>query len=199
LIQLIQLNRENTPEIAAIHCKAFPGFFLTDLGIDVLDVFYEALILDKSTLVWGVKDDQELIGFFVASSAPNGLYKRIFKQRFFSFFLPISVSFLKNINLLKRMIVSISSSSSIIVPNAYSVSLLSICVSPSHSSKGIGRMLLGKLESLLKLQQEKGYYLTTDTDNNVATNKFYLSNGFQLLDVYLQGNRRMNIYIKDLK
>ena len=97
------------------------------------------------------------------------------------------------------MIVSISSSSSIIVPNAYSVSLLSICVSPSHSSKGIGRMLLGKLESLLKLQQEKGYYLTTDTDNNVATNKFYLSNGFQLLDVYLQGNRRMNIYIKDLK
>ena len=97
------------------------------------------------------------------------------------------------------MIVSISSSSSIIVPNAYSVSLLSICVSPSHSGKGIGRMLLGKLESLLKLQQQKGYYLTTDTDNNVATNKFYLSNGFQLLDVYLQGNRRMNIYIKDLK
>jgi hypothetical protein len=60
-------------------------------------------------------------------------------------------------------------------------------------------MLLGKLESLLMLEQKKGYYLTTDTDNNVATNKFYLSNGFQLLDVYLQGNRRMNVYLKDLK
>lgn len=85
------------------------------------------------------------------------------------------------------------------VPKAYSAVLLSICVSPSSSGKGIGKMLLGKLEIELQLKGQSGYYLTTDKENNKATNFFYLNNGFQLYDVFLQGKRIMNVYLKDLK
>ena len=42
------------------------------------------------------------------------------------------------------------------------------------------------------------YYLTTDADNNDLTNSFYLKNNFVLYSSFLQGKRRMNLYIKNL-
>lgn len=199
MTSLIQLNKKDALDIVKIHSIAFPRFFLTELGKDVLHVFYAALIQDKSTIVWGLKNDEQLVGFFVASTTPSGLYTRIFQRHFFSFFIPLTISFLKNIRLVRRMITSIISSRSFVLPSEYPVSLLSICVCPSFSGKGFGKLLLGKLEEELILQQLKGYYLTTDNENNDATNHFYLSYGFKLFDVFLQGKRRMNIYIKDLK
>lgn len=95
MIRLIQLEENDLNNIVNIHILAFPGFFLTDLGKDVLRVFYEALIQDESTIVWGIKNNKELVGFFVASTAPIGLYARIFKKHFFKFFLPLTISFLK--------------------------------------------------------------------------------------------------------
>jgi ribosomal protein S18 acetylase RimI-like enzyme len=199
LNELIELKRENAAEITEIHTLAFPGFFLTDLGKDVLRVFYTALIQDQSTIVWGIKNNKELVGFFVASTSPVGLYTRIFKKHFFKFFLSLTISFLKNFSLLGRMIISFTSSKAFDVPEAYSTALLSICVSPSFSGKGIGKMLLGKLEKELVLKGQNGYYLTTDKDNNESTNHFYLNYGFQLQDVFIQGKREMNIYVKHIE
>jgi ribosomal protein S18 acetylase RimI-like enzyme len=199
LTNFIELKKEDANEITAIHLASFPGFFLTDLGEDVLKVFYAALIQDNSSIVWGLKNDQTLVGFFVASKIPSGLYTRIFKKHFFSFFVPLTISFLKNISLVGRMITSVTSSKSYVVPSENSTSLLSICVSPSFAGKGFGKLLLVKLEDELMLQKIKGYYLTTDKENNLATNHFYLSNGFKLFDIFSQGKRKMNIYLKDLK
>lgn len=196
--QLIQLKKENSAEIAAIHSLAFPGFFLTDLGQGVLCVFYSALIQDKSTIVWGVENDQKIVGFCVASTAPRGLYSRIFIKHFFNFMIPLAISFLKNLNLLKRMITSFTSSNKYYIEPKYSSSLLSICVSPEHAGKGVGKILLNRLENELILQKQPGYYLTTDAENNNATNHFYLSFGFKLYDIFNQGNRIMNIYVKEL-
>ena len=199
MTKLIQLKKEDAAEITVIHCLAFPGFFLTDLGKDVLLVFYSALIQDKSTIVWGVKNDQKLIGFFVASTTPKGLYTRIFLNNISKFVAPLTISFIKNISFLKKMITSFNSSNSLDVTSTYPTSLLSICVSPAYSGKGVGKMLLNKLENELELQNQIGYYLTTDSEKNDATNHFYLSYGFKLHGVLSQGKRIMNIYVKDLK
>lgn len=197
--QLIQLKKEDAAEITAIHILAFPGFFLTDLGKDVLCVFYSALIQDKSTIVFGVENDRKIIGFCVASTAPSGLYYRIFIKHFFNFLIPLTISFLKNLNFFKRMITSFASSNKLYVVSKYPSSLLSICVSPAYAGKGVGKILLKRLEKELILQKQLGYYLTTDAENNNATNQFYLSFGFKLYDFYNQGNRLMNIYVKELK
>jgi len=198
-MEIVQLKREDALEIAAVHIRSFPGFFLTDLGKDVLHVFYEVLILEESTIVWGVKMDNELVGFFVSSTEPIGLYPRIFKKYFLKFLMPLTFSFLKNINLFGRMITSIVSTKSFEVSHAYSASLLSICVSPAYAGKGIGKILLSTLEKELLLCKHHGYYLTTDANNNNATNQFYLNFGFKLYGSYSQGKRIMNTYVKDIE
>jgi ribosomal protein S18 acetylase RimI-like enzyme len=197
-MHLVKLKKEDSLEIAALHRAAFKGFFLTDLGINVLRVFYSSLIQDKATIIWGVKSDDVLVGFFLVSKTPKNLYTRIFKINFFNFFIPLSISLIKNLSLLRRLIVSMVSSKSVEVPSTYAASLLSICVEPSFSGKGIGKMLLSKLESELFINNLSGYYLTTDTDNNDATNYFYLNNGFFLHQIFLQGKRRMNVYLKNI-
>lgn len=197
--RIIEISLNDIDRIVEIHCIAFSGFFLTHLGKDVLRVFYRSLFLHKSTIIWGVKKDQDLVGFFVASTTPKGLYTRIFLKHFLRFFAPLTISCLKKISFLKKMIISVTSSNSYNVPLTYPASLLSICVSPAYAGNGIGKMLLNKLEKELELLKQRGYYLTTDAEKNDATNQFYLSYGFKLYDVYSQGERIMNIYVKDLK
>lgn len=196
--EIIEISLEHIDQIVEVHYVAFPGFFLTKLGKEVLRVFYRSLLQNKSTLFYGIRNDRELVGFFVASTAPYGLYARIFIENIYSFFGPLMIAFLKNIILLKTMITSIMSSNKYEVTPTYPAALLSICVSPAHAGNGIGKILLSRLEKDLLMLKQNGYFLTTDAENNDATNHFYSSNGFKLYNTYTQGKRKMNIYIKDL-
>lgn len=198
-VEIIEILEYHINQIVEIHIKAFPGFFLSELGIEVLRVFYKSLLQDKTTIFYGVKNEEGLVGFFVASIESKGLYTRLFLKNISRFILPLLFSFSKNLGLLKRMMTSASSSSKLEVSTIYPASLLSICVSPAHAGKGIGKVLLSTLEKELQFRKRHGYYLTTDAINNNATNQFYLNSGFRLYGSYSQGKRIMNIYIKDLK
>ena len=198
-VEIIEILEYHINQVVEIHIKAFPGFFLSELGNDVLRVFYKSLLQDKKTIFYGVKNEGGLVGFFVVSLEPTGVYSRLFFKNISRFILPLFFSFSKNFSLLKRMMTSASSSSNLEVSTMYSASLLSICVSPAHVGKGIGKILLTTLEKELRLRQRHGYYLTTDSHNNNSTNQFYLNFGFKLYGSYSQGKRIMNIYVKDIK
>jgi ribosomal protein S18 acetylase RimI-like enzyme len=196
LNQVILLKSEDAKKMASIHSLAFPHFFLTALGKDVLEVFYASLLIDDSVIAFGIKKDQSLVGFFVASTSPKGLYTRVFKRNIFRFILPLSFAFIKDLRLLRRMLISLSSSKSHNVPNSCTSSLLSICVSPECAGMGLGKMLLSELESQLKVRGKCCYYLTTDAENNDLTNQFYKNNAFELCSVFWQDKRKMNLYTK---
>jgi len=88
------------------------------------------------------------------------------------------------------MLISFASQKSHRTPEGCEVALLSICVDPSFSGNGAGSCMLSHLEGELRKKGQKGYYLTTDTDFNENTNKFYLRNQFVLYTSFLQGNRK---------
>lgn len=175
---------------------AFPNFFLTSLGYKVLCVFYDALIKDKATIAWAATAENKIVGFFVASTQPGGLYSRIFKKHFLSFLFPLLFAFLKRPALLKRMLISFASQKSHQTPEYCATSLLSICVDPSFSGRGVGTSMLQKLEDEIKKMGQKGYYLTTDADSNENTNQFYIKNDCVLYSTFQQGDRKMNLYSK---
>lgn len=185
-------------QVADIHEKAFRGFFLTLLGKPFLRIFYGALLQDKSTIFYSWNKEGEILGFLFASTSPKGLYKKIFLKHIFRFSIQLFFVFSKRISLLGRLIKSYSAGK-LINPRVGYAALLSIAVSPDYSGRGIGKLLLIKLEKDLIKHGINGYYLTTDANNNYATNQFYLNFGFKLNGSYSQGKRLMNIYVKDLK
>jgi hypothetical protein len=90
-----EITSVDCSELAQIHIKAFPNFFLTQLGKKVLAVFYNSLINEKATVAWCLKMDTKIIGFFVSSTQLSGLYRYIFKKNFTRFFYPLLVAFIK--------------------------------------------------------------------------------------------------------
>ncbi len=199
LYTFLKLTRDEVDTAVKIHMAAFPNFFLTSLGHKVLVVFYRALINDKSIIAFSALQERKIIGFFVVSIQPAGLYTKIFIKHIFSFLFPLLFAFLRHPVLLKRMIISFTSQKSHSIPKHCDATLLSICVDPSFSGKGIGTTLLSQLEDELRKRAVKGYYLTTDADNNQSANQFYLKNEFVFYTSFLQGNRKMNLYSKYLK
>lgn len=195
---IIKLNISYSKQLAEIHKNAFPGFFLTELGPKVLEIFYTSLMRDSNSIVWGVTKDNVLAGFFAATKNSNGLYLRIFIKNIYRFFIPLTLSFIRNPILLRKMIISFKSSSDHNVPKNCTSSLLSICVSPVFAGNGIGKLLISTLEIELIKGNIAKYYLTTDADNNDFVKEFYLKAGFCFYSNYCQGNRKMNIYLKEL-
>jgi GNAT superfamily N-acetyltransferase len=194
--KLIKLTSINLLDVVEIHKEAFPNFFLTELGDKLLYVFYSSLLKETTTIAWCFAEENKVVGFFVATTRPSGLYRKIFLKNFFSFSFRLMLVFLKKPKYLKKMIISYSTQINHRIPVTFTASLLSICVHPNFAGKKIGKRLLEKLEIELKKTNELGYYLTTDNENNSATNQFYLINGFELLTVFRQGNRIMNLYTK---
>jgi GNAT superfamily N-acetyltransferase len=193
-----EITSVDCSELAQIHIKAFPNFFLTQLGKKVLAVFYHSLINEKATVAWCLKMDTKIIGFFVSSTQLSGLYKYIFKKNFTKFFYPLLVAFIKKPNLIFRILISYQSQSAFVIPDSCSATLLSICVNPDFSGAGLGKRLIFKNDDEFKKLGINAYFLTTDAENNIATNSFYSNIGFHLNSSFYQGKRKMNLYTKML-
>ncbi len=196
--KIVRLSISDSKEMALIHVESFPNFFLTKLGVVFLENFYSALILDSTVFSFGLKKGNLLSCFFVATNDSKGLYLRIFTKHFFSFFFPLLKSLISDPFVIIRLFVSFASLKKHRIRNISSASLLSICVSPEYSGNGLGKLLINKLEIEFINNKIGEYYLTTDSDNNLYTNTFYVKNGFILKSVFYQGKRKMNLFIKKL-
>jgi hypothetical protein len=198
MVRLVKPETSEVSEIVNIHLDSFPNFFLSNLGNNVLFQFYSYLLKDVNTIAYCVKDGGVIVGFLFFSKQAKGLYLKLFIRGFVNFIAPLFFAFLNNPYLLKRMIISFLSSRKYKTENNIRASLLSICVRQINAGNGLGEKLLKKLEYELMLQKVEKYYLTTDAENNELTNKFYSKNNFALHSTFLQGKRRMNLYIKEL-
>jgi ribosomal protein S18 acetylase RimI-like enzyme len=194
-----EINHNDISDVVKIHLRSFSGFFLSELGIKNLEIFYKSLLSDKKTVFIGCKQQNHLLGFLVANEFSAGLYKRIFIKNFLVFLPHLLIRFINKPSLLFRMITSYNSSSKILTPNNCLASLLSICIDPNESGKGIGKELISQLDMRLKDRNISSYFLTTDAKNNDYVNQFYIKQNFCQYSQYLQGSRLMNVYIKSLQ
>ncbi len=195
----IAKNNEEIQEIVKIHIDAFPNFFLTSLGSDLLFELYRSFIETKNSGIYIAKIDCKVVGFIAFTEKSTPIYYNILKKHFFSFSLKLFKKFLKNpfsffklLYKLKKKLSLKKEEKSILLKK---VRIESIAVEPNYFNKDVGKELIDFLKKNIDFQKFDLIELETDAKNNVKTNYFYQKNKFvKVKEIIVDENRAMNIY-----
>lgn len=185
---------EHITAIAELHKKAFPTFFLTQLGVPFLRTLYTGYMEDPASGIIVAKDNSKLIGFIAYSKNYPQFYKGLIKHHLIKFAFCSLGAALRHPSFIKRLLGAFKKSDSVVKDDRY-VELASICVDPATESKGVGTALIDHLKSIVDFNTYAYINLETDADGNDGVNRFYIKNGFQLDREFTTAEgRRMNEY-----
>lgn len=177
-----KIKKEEVTQIVDLHLESFPSFFLTSLGNKFLVIFYNACLNNQHCVSVKVVDEKQMIvGFAIGTDVSNGFYKQIILSELLSF---INISFgilFSRPKALFRLIKNLQKSSSVEDRGDYP-ELLSIAVRGHSKGMGIGDLLLTNFESELVRRGFNRVTLTTDYYHNERAIKFYLKNGYKVLN-----------------
>lgn len=188
------LNSEYIKAIAKLHRRAFPTFFLTQLGVPFLKTLYIGYMEDKNSGIIVAEDDGKLVGFIAYSNDYSGFYKGLIKNHLIKFGLCSIGAAIRHPSFVKRLLGAFKKSELVVKAERY-VELASICVDPMIESKGVGSMLVEYLKGIIDFSTYAYINLETDAEDNESVNKFYLKNGFRLERTFLTAEgRKMNEY-----
>jgi ribosomal protein S18 acetylase RimI-like enzyme len=197
-------TEKDIDQIVAVHMRAFPGFFLTQLGRRFLREYYR-LVLDYSggVLITISSKSGELAGFVSGLIQPHQFYAEMKKMKW-RFVLATIPALLRRPLVLARLWSNfrrVREQSREDGPVAERIcELSSIAVDPAHSGKGWGRRLVKNLIDFLKERRVEAVVLTTDASDNESVNRFYLDCGFKLVETTrAYGGRPMNHYKIELE
>ena len=197
--ELETANPEIIQLISELHKKAFPSFFLTQLGIPFLKTLYEGYAEDNNSGIITAEENGKLVGFIAYSSDYPEFYKGLIKNHLLKFALCSFGVAVRHPSFIKRIFGAFKKSESVKKEDKY-VELASICVDPESESKGLGTELIGYLKSIVDFDTYSYINLETDADNNDRVNRFYEKNGFVLSRQYeTPQGRKMNEYRYSVK
>lgn len=194
----IKLSDRHANDIALLHLKAFPTFFLSKLGLNFLFTFYRIILLSENSVGVGVLNEDKLVGFAIGAQKAHSFYLKIFKKNFFKLAYQTIIPIFKNPIIIKDLLNSFFSKENSLDNYKNSAILLSICVDPLNESKGLGKNLIFQFEKVI-YEYNNSIILTTDAENNDYVNNFYVNNNFQLITTFFKGKRKMNFYFKSIK
>ena len=181
-------------QVVQIHLDTFKGFFLTFMGRGFLNCLYRCYCLYKESGLLVAFEDESPIGFLAYSGDYSGLYKFMVKRKLIPFAWFSLGAFIRKPRVFVRLLRAFMKSDDVKRDERY-VELASIGVKPDSKSKGVGSSLISDLKDRTDFGKYAYISLETDAENNEATNRFYLKNGFNLVRTYkTREGRRMNEY-----
>lgn len=185
--------------IVDVHCSAFKGFFLTELGSSFLQLYYSSYFMEPSAVLLVAEKDGEIVGFSSATSLSAGFNTRLVKKDFLRYALIGCMIALTKPKALVNLSKNWSHRDSSVVDSGDYAELMSIAVSPKAQGEGVGKQLIQKTEDVMKMQCVTWFSLTTDYYNNESTIAFYKRCGYEVMyEFTAYPNRRMLRMIKKL-
>ncbi len=192
--ELHSADKSTIQTIAQLHKRAFPSFFLTQLGIPFLTTLYTGYMEDNASGIIVAETKGRIIGFIAYSKNYSLFYKGLIKNHLIKFAFCSLGAAIKHPSFTKRLLGAFKKSDSVVKEEKY-VELSSICVDPRIESKGVGSKLIDYLKRTVDFDEYAYINLETDADNNDGANHFYLKNGFKLARTFTTAEgRRMNEY-----
>lgn len=200
MIKYIKLRVDQSGQIAKIHLKSFPNFFLTTLGYSFLKTYYKSCSKSKEAISICAIDNEtkKILGFAVGCLNSKGFYKKLIYSNlgahFYQALILLCTKPLALIRLFKNL-----GKGNILSDKGNYAELLSIGMSPDQSGLGIGQNLLAKFENKVRKKGVNTITLTTDADSNDNVLKFYKKAGYTVYyDFITFPNRKMLKLIKEL-
>ena len=181
-------------DLAILHKKAFPFFFLTQLGIPFLEALYSGYLDDIDSGIIIAEQNARIVGFIAYSKDYPKFYRGLIKRKVITFAWCSLLAVMRHPSFWNRLLGAFGKSDSVIKPENY-VELASICVDPDLEKQGVGTILLEYLINLTDFNQYAYINLETDADHNDGVNRFYQKSGFVLERQFITPEgRKMNEY-----
>lgn len=185
--------------IVDVHCSAFKGFFLTELGSSFLQLYYSSYFKESSAVLLVAEKNGEVVGFSSATSLSAGFNTRLLKKDFLRYALRGCMIALTKPKALVNLAKNWSHRDSSVVDNGDYAELMSIAVSPNAQGGGIGKLLIQETEKVVKSRYASRFSLTTDYYNNESTIAFYKRCCYEVMyEFTAYPDRKMLRMIKDL-
>lgn len=192
--ELHSADKNTIQAIARLHKRAFPAFFLTQLGIPFLTTLYTGYMEDRDSGIIVAESKGRIIGFIAYSKDYSRFYKGLIKNHLFNFAFCSLGAAVRHPSFIKRLLGAFKKSDSVVKEEKY-VELSSICVDPRIESKGLGSKLIDYLKGIVDFNTYAYINLETDAEENEGANHFYVKNGFKLARTFTTSEgRRMNEY-----
>ena len=187
-------EQDSIRKLSRLHTRAFPDFFLTQLGVGFLDALYNGYLNDKDSGIIVAESNGKLAGFIAYSNDYPNFYKGLIKHHLLRFALCSIGAAVRHPSFIKRLLGAFKKSDSVVKTEKY-VELASICVDPRVGKQGIGSKLIDHLKRMVDFNEYAYINLETDAVDNDDVNRFYVKNGFKLARSYYSSEgRKMNEY-----
>lgn len=181
-----------TDELARLHKRAFPVFFLTQLGIPFLKTLYKGYLEDKESGIIIAESKGRILGFIAYSNNYSEFYRGLIKHSIMQFAMCAFFASLRHPSFIKRLLGAFKKSDSVARKEKY-VELASICVNPGIKGHGLGTKLIDALKSRVDFSYYEYINLETDAENNEYAIRFYEKNGFERAREYTTNEGRRMI------
>lgn len=192
--KMSESEQKSIRKLSQLHVRAFPDFFLTQLGVGFLDALYKGYLSDERSGIIVAESNGRLAGFIAYSYDYPNFYKGLMKHHLLKFALCSMGAAIRHPSFIKRLLGAFKKSDSVVKSEKY-VELASICVDPRLGKKGIGSKLIDHLKGMVDFNKYAYINLETDAVNNDDVNRFYVKNGFELARSYFSSEgRKMNEY-----
>lgn len=191
---IIPMSQRHVRAVVQVHLASFPGFFLSFLGPRFLRLLYSSIVSSTQGVGFVYVAQGAVAGFVAGVTNPSGFYSGLIRKRLVAFIWAATAAALRRPLIIPRLCRALLYPSHTSQDDACGT-LMSIGTSPVHQGRGIGKQLVATFMDEMRARNMQHVNLTTDRDNNEATNAFYRKLGFTLVRSYETAeHRRMNEY-----
>jgi len=180
--------------VASVHKRSFQGFFLSSLGEEFLRELYAGIVVDPTGIGFVYETETGIGGFVAGTDEPEGVYRRLFLERWLRFALAAVKPVAQRPSIVFRLMRALRGSNDYKYGKKEGL-LMSIAVHPDMQGQGIGRALVEAFLRESSHRKLERVSLTTDKVDNKSVNAFYQKMGWKCLRTFVTSEgREMNFY-----